>query len=194
MSLIPAGIRDVMIERQKTLSQVRRELSVLSSEILSLSKRCIFAFHRNDSEGALKERAAAQKKLEEGRAILKKHPLLSEEGSWKAAREEFAEADFLAQYLADGKIKTFSDKTGDPDVFIGGLSDFVGELVRQAVLLATQGEGDRVEKMYQDAQEVIAFLLQMDLTGNLRTKTDQAKQHLRKLEEIRYDLSMRRSI
>ena len=36
------------------------------------------------------------------------------------------------------------------------------------------------------------FLLQMDLTGHLRTKVDQAKQHVKKLEEIRYDLSLRR--
>lgn len=191
MSFLPSTLKESILIKQKTLSLARRELAALSSEILSGSKRCIFAFHRDDVGGAQAERKAAQQKIEQGRTLLKKHPLLSEEGSWHAAREEFAEADFLAQYLTEGKIKTFSDKSGDPEIFIGGLSDFVGELVRQAVLLATRGEGERVERMYQDAQEVIAFLLQMDLTGSLRTKTDQAKQHLRKLEEIRYDLSMR---
>jgi hypothetical protein len=32
----------------------------------------------------------------------------------------------------------------------------------------------------------------MNLTGSLRNKFDQGKQHLRRLEDIRYDLSIRR--
>ena len=41
------------------------------------------------------------------------------------------------------------------------------------------------------ADAVVRGLTEMDFSGYLRTKYDQAKSHLRKAEEILYDLSLR---
>ena len=189
--MLRTSLKQTIFDREQRYGAWRRSLQALSAEILAGSKRAIFAFHRQDEETAADELEGARTRLQEGWKLIEAEPLLRSEGSWRAAREEYTEAHFLAQYLEHKQIDQFEDEEQDPDIFIGGLADLVGELVRQAVLLATKRDVSTIEEMYDAAQEIVGFLLQMDLTGTQRTKTDQAKQHLRKLEEIRYDLAVR---
>lgn len=192
MPILHARIQRQTLERQRLLTQLRRELQQCSADVLSASKRSIFALHREDTAASERELKVAEQGIERGWKVVHQEVLLTQEGAWRAAREEYAEAALLAQYLAKGALSTHPDADKDPDVLIGGLSDFLGELVRLAVLAATRGDQTPVDQFYRDAVEVMDFLLQMDLTGHLRTKVDQAKQHVKKLEEIRYDLSLRR--
>ena len=180
-----------MIERMALLDTGRRELQHVASEALAASKRAIFAFHRDDAAHAAEQLAFAHTRLKAGATIIKKLPRLAQEGSWRAAQEEYAEADLLRQYLQKGTLGKVDGIADDPELYLGGLSDTTGELVRRAVLHATDGDHETVEKIFEDVRYVVEVLMEMDLTGNLRTKLDQAKQNLRKLEEIRYDLSLR---
>ncbi len=191
MPILSARIQRQTVERQAQLSKLRRELQQCSAEALSSSKRSIFALHREDAAASVTELAVAEAAIARGWKVIQEEALLAQEGSWRAAREEFTEASLLAEYLKKGSLQTHPDKDRDPDIFIGGLSDFLGELVRLAILAATRGDRAPIEQFYQDSVEIMDFLLQMDLTGHLRTKVDQAKQHVKKLEEIRYDLSLR---
>lgn len=191
MPILSARIQRQTLERQGQLAKLRRELQHCSAEVLSASKRSIFALHREDAAGSGEELRLAGEAIGRGWKVVGQEGLLAQEGAWRAAREEYAEASLLAEYLKKGSLQTHPDKDHDPDIFIGGLSDFLGELVRLAVLAATRGDRAPIEQFYQDAVELMDFLLQMDLTGHLRTKVDQAKQHVKKLEEIRYDLSLR---
>lgn len=190
--MIPSPLAEKIIKHTRTLDTARRSLQALSAEILSGSKRAIFSFHRGDEGKAKEELVHARKRLQAGWQLVKKESRIAQEGMWRAAQEEFVEADLLHQYLSQGKIQQVKDVAEDPDIFLGGLSDMTGELVRHAVLLASQGEEQMIEPIFQDVTEVVTFLLRMDLTGSLRTKVDQAKQNLRKLEEIRYDLAIRK--
>jgi len=178
-------------DHARELDRARRALQALSAEILSGSKRAIFAFHRDDKKKAAEELAVVSGKLEAGWKLVKNETRIAQEGMWRAAQEEFAEADLLSQYIHTGKINAVAGVAEDPDVFIGAVSDLTGELTRRAVLLATEGKTKAVHEIFDDVRGVVGFLLSMDLTGTLRTKVDQAKSNLRKLEEIRYDLSMR---
>jgi len=178
--------------RVQSIDKARRALQALSGDILSGSKRAIFAFHRDDLKKGKQELSTARQKLREGWKLVKKEPRIIHEGSWRAAQEEFAEADLFHQYLTKGTIGLVVDVSEDPDVFVGAVSDATGEMVRHAVFLASTGKGERVGKIYDDVSDVVSFLMHMDLTGNLRNKFDQAKQNLRKLEEIRYDLAIRK--
>lgn len=182
-----------LVSRMRALDQAKRELQTISAEALGASKRAIFAFHREDREGGRGQLEEARRGLERGWKIVKKQPRIIHEGSWRAAQEEFVEADLFAQYLESGKIGQVHGVSEDPDIFLGGLSDLTGELVRRAVSLATRRETKTIERIFEDVSVVIELLLKMDLTGSLRTKVDQAKQNLRKLEEIRYDLTLRGS-
>lgn len=169
----------------------RRVLIGSSNDALSLSKRAIFAMHRDDISGA-------EKLLDQARSIFtgiekpfKKFPSLKEEGAYRAALEEFAEAQLFLGYLQTRSIVEVDDRVSEPSIYLAGLSDATGEMVRYATRQVTLGRPEVVAEVQEVVGMVIAFLLDMDLTGYLRTKFDQAKKNLSRLEQMRYDLSIR---
>ncbi|MBT5808177.1 hypothetical protein HOI18_02770 [Candidatus Uhrbacteria bacterium] len=169
----------------------RRDLIGRSNEALSRSKRAIFALHRDDPKGAatlLKDAADRFKTIE---AKFKRFPDLQHEGAYRAALEEYAEALLFQSYLADRKLGKIDARAMEPSIYLAGLSDTTGEIVRYAMRQVTAGNTQAVEEAREVVAMVIEFLLGMDLTGYLRTKFDQSKKNYRRLEEMVYDLSLR---
>lgn len=180
-----------LIQDSLAVNAAKRELQELAGAILHASKRSIFAYHRDDQKQAQLLLQQARQSLKQGWGLVKKQSKLAHEGIWRAAQEEFAEASLLDQYLIKQTIGVIPEISEDPDIYLGGLSDLTGELTRKAVMLAADRKEKEVNKIFEDVRQIIDFLLEMDLTGSLRTKVDQAKSNLRKLEEIRYDLAIR---
>ncbi len=164
----------------------RKRLIAAAQEALNLSKRAIFSSHRNDAERKVLDQARISIKL--GQSIIKKNPQLAGEGVWRAAMEEFAEAWLFESFLK-GKITVPDECKDEPDAILGGLSDCAGEIARYAVLMATEHDAKAVDRAHAVVLEIVELLAALDLTGSLRSKFDQSKQHLRKIEDIRYDLS-----
>ncbi|MBU1033049.1 MAG: hypothetical protein ABII13_02340 [Patescibacteria group bacterium] len=175
----------------KTKIKERRQIQSHAAEILSSAKRAIFSVHRGDIKKAKLELGAATKAFKAGEKICKREKAAEFEGMWRAGLEEYCEAIFFYEYMSTGQIWNADLPTDEPDIVIGGLADFTGELVRQSVIKATEGDKKTVDHMYSATRNVVEALLNMDLTGNLRNKFDQAKRNLRRLEELRYDLSRR---
>jgi len=121
----------------------------------------------------------------------KKDPDLAYEGAYRAALEEYVEAKFFGKVLKGEKIDFISEVKVDVDSYLAGLCDLTGELVRKAVLFATEKKFKEVERMAEAVRLVMAELIKFNLTGYLRTKYDQAKQSLRRVEEVLYDVKMR---
>ena len=117
------------------------------------------------------------------------NPRLIHEGSLRSAFEEYAEAVLFTSLAATGEIQAIEGL--DEETMIGGLCDAVGEIVRLMIVRATLGQYDDVHRLKATADAVVLGLTEMDFSGYLRTKYDQAKSHLRKAEEILYDLSLR---
>ena len=61
-----------------------------------------------------------------------------------------------------------------------------------AVLKATERQLKDVEKIYTTVSDVVRHLAEADLTGQARQKFDEAKRNLKRVEEIRYELSLRK--
>ncbi len=170
--------------------KARREVQVLSNEALNRSKRSIFAFHRDDVDGAESLLQEAEALFAQCDKKLKKMPHLADEGTYKAALEEYAEAQLYAQYRKSGSFGEVK-RALDASIYLGGLCDATGEVVRFAVRRATQGDIEAVRHAYATVEAVVDFLLQLDLTGHLRNKFDQTKRNLRSLEQMLYELSLR---
>lgn len=183
-----AGLR----RRWQTYERERREIIGTSSEVLALSKQAIFSFHRNDVPAgqALLDQADAH--LATLAKRFKKTHGLSDEGSYRAALEEYAEARIFLLFLQKKKIGAIAAPAIDDDALLGGLLDFTGEAVRYAVRMATAGNEAEVIRAHQSVEAVAEEVMRMNLTGSLRQKYDQLKTNLRKFEEMRYDLSLRR--
>ncbi len=162
----------------------------LSNEALSKSKRAIFALHRADEKSSAHLLQEAVILFTKAERLMKRAQNLRYDGAYRAALEEYAEALLFTQYLKTGKMGEIDARAMDPLVYLAGLSDATGEIVRYTVLQVTKGHGDRVSQAHDVVEMIIEFMLDLDATGYLRTKFDQAKGNLKRLEDILYDLSL----
>ncbi len=171
---------------------MRHKLIQVSNSAIREAKQAIFSLHRADKKKAQTQLQAVKKifvDLQKG--LLKKHPELKLQGAYLAALEEYVEAELFYQALTAGKIGEIKGIEIGADQYLGGLADMTGELTRQAVLRATEQDYDTVEKYFQITQEIVGSMIQFDLVGQLRQKYDDTKRNLKRLEGIRYDISLR---
>jgi len=169
----------------------RRRINRGSNPILHDSKRVIFALHRNDFNKAKKSLTEIEKsliKMEKDFGFDR----LSKEGAYKAATEEFVEAKMFYLVLTNKKIDKIKNISLNLDSYIGGVCDLTGELVRKATNLASQGKMNEVSEIKKLIEEILAELVEFDITGYLRTKYDQAKNNLRKIEQVNYEIKIRK--
>jgi predicted translin family RNA/ssDNA-binding protein len=169
----------------------RRDIIKQAGDALSLSKRSIFALHRDDSETAGQLLAQAGTLLAAVREAAATNPDLADEGSYRAALEEYYEARLYEQWLATGDIKRLAGEPDEYRTYIGALSDLTGEIQRRQVRLASAGELTEVQRLKDDIESVVGYLLDMDLGGHLRQKFDQAKNNLRRAEDVLYEVTIR---
>ncbi len=186
MSLFHRIAKDLRKQRD-----VREVVFRQTREALQQSKLAIFAVHRNDDDGARKQVEQAGKQLEKLQQQLKGNARFLNDGNLLAALEEFGEAWLVVEF-ARGKKLAFPKRPAlAPEQQIGALADFTGELSRRAVLKATERKLKDVEKIYKTVSDVVRHLAEADLTGQARQKADEAKRNLKRIEEIRYELSLR---
>ena len=135
-------------KKYAALDKARRALQALCADILSTSKRAIFAIQRSDPSASAKELADAIKKIKLAKKFVASESRLAGEGMWRAALEEYAEATMYHQAMTSGKVGTIPELPEDPDLFLGGLSDLTGELTRSAVLAATDRDLKEVKPLF----------------------------------------------
>jgi translin len=187
MSIFHRITKDLKAQRN-----VREVVIRETRQALQDSKLAIFAVHRSDDAGAKKLVEQAGKQLEKLQRKLTDQSRFINDGNLLAALEEFGEAWLVVEF-ARGKKLGFPKKPKlAPEQQIGALADFTGELSRRAVLVATERKLKDVEKIYKTVSDVVRHLAEADLTGQMRQKFDEAKRNLKRIEEIRYELSLRR--
>lgn len=183
---------DHLREKHDDFVKSRRMLIKETSDILSASKQAIFAFHRDDKKDGdrlLKEAHEGLKSIDE--RFVKENPSLLLEGSLKAAQEEYMEARFFSLVLKNKTLDLVNDVEIHFESYFGGLCDLTGELVRKSINLASAGKTKEVTRLRKIIEEIIKELIKFNLVGQLRVKYDQARNNLRKIEEICYDIKIR---
>ncbi len=169
----------------------RRQIISLANIVLHDSKRAIFAIHRGDikkAETSLSEIEKILMKLEKKFGFKR----LLEEGSYKAGVEEYVEAKMYYFVIKGKKIEKIKKISINYDSYLGGICDTTGELVRRAVNEAAKGNIAEVEKMKGIINDIMAELVEFDMAGYLRTKYDQARGNLRKIEQINYEVKLKK--
>lgn len=174
-------------------SAKRHQIIKDSGDALRLSKQAIFSLHRDDLKTADKLLKDVEKIFSGIKAHIKKDASLRYQGVFKAALEEYAEAKFFYNVLSGKKIDLLKEKELDYEGYLSGICDLTGELVRKAINMATRGDFKKVEKYRNTTEEIIGELIKFNLNnGHLRSKHDDAKRNLRRLEEIMYDVRVKR--
>jgi predicted translin family RNA/ssDNA-binding protein len=168
----------------------RRQIISGSNNILFQAKKTIFALQRQDfkiAEKNISEMETAFRDLEKRFSA----PRLNREGAYKAAAEEYLEGKTLHQVIKNKNINDVANLNLDYEAYLGGVCDMIGELVRYATNQAASGKFTAVAKIKKEAEDIMGQLIDFDMTGYLRTKYDQARGHLRKLEQMAYEIKLR---
>ena len=169
----------------------RRQIISLANVVLHDSKRVIFSLHRGDNEIAAESLNAIEEVLKKLEAKFG-YSRIMEEGSYKAGVEEYVEAKTLFMVINGQKIDAIKGLKIDVEGYLGGVCDLTGELVRRAVNQAASGNWEEVPKIKKIINDIMAELVQFDMTGYLRTKYDQARGNLRKIEQVDYEVKLRK--
>jgi predicted translin family RNA/ssDNA-binding protein len=169
----------------------RRQIIRRANDVLNASKKAIFALHRDDIKGG---KASLDLLTIELKNIAKDfgQTRADEEGAYRAATEEYLEAQLLYASLSGKKLDRIAGLKLGAEGYLGGICDLTGELVRRATNEAAAGRFEAVAKIKEEVSGIMAELLDFDLTGYLRTKYDQARTNLRRLEQMAYEINLRR--
>ena len=179
--------------RHKAYAAARHQVIQLASVAQGASKRAIFALHRADAGETTRLLDEAGEALRAIQQLATTTEGIDEEGSYRAALEEYAEAALYRDFVTTGKVSALADLpvTISDDAYLGGLSDLTGELQRRQVRAATEGRMEEVQRSKEVIGEIVETLLAMDLGGYLRTKFDQSRNSLRRAEEVLYEMTLR---
>lgn len=168
----------------------RRQIISAANNILFEAKKTIFALQRQDFKAAdvkLNEMEKSLKDLESRFGFERLH----REGAYKAAVEEYLEGKTFYAVIKNKKIEATPNLHLDYEGYLGGICDLIGELVRYATNQAAAGKFSEVGKIKKSADDIMNQLIDFDMTGYLRTKYDQSRGHLRKLEQMTYEIKLR---
>lgn len=177
--------------QQTELDTSRWEVIAASAKAQHLAKQAIFAMQRDNLAEAKEKLAGAKNILVDMDQKFGQEFRLRGEGSWKASVEEFVEAKLFMDFCQDEELDEIKEFKVEFDEYIGGLSDVCGEIVRKMISLTTTNKFNEVKKANEAINDIIHELMQVNFTGYLRTKFDQAKKHLQKSESIIYDIAIR---
>ncbi len=181
------------MKKEVLIFDEQRELLIKKSrDVLKLSKQVIYAAHRADLKEAEKLASTMKKELKELNQYIEKNHKMYHQGSYKVAVQEYVEAMLFYGILKENRLFTKKELDVDTDYYLLGLADLSGEVVRRAILDATEGDYKSPLKAKELVSEIYAWLLQMDIReGELRKKFDGIKYDLRKLEDLCFQLSLK---
>ena len=168
----------------------RRQIISASNGILFEAKKTIFSLQRQEFKIAEEK----IKEMEKSLANLEKRfgaDRLKKEGAYKAAAEEYLEGKTFYLVIKKKEIIPTAGLSLEYESYLGGICDLIGEMVRYATNQAAKGKFSEVSKIKKTADDMMAQLIDFDMTGYLRTKYDQARGHLRKLEQMAYEIKIK---
>lgn len=167
---------------------IKRESIIQQSrEVINLSKRIIYALHRNDIKSASVHVGEIEKKKKGLGDCIGLDTNID-----RTALQEYSEALCYYRFIKDRKIPTKASLKIDNESYLMGLCDLSGELVRKAV-------NDVIKKNFKEAmiiknlvEEIYGEFLELNLRNSeLRRKSDQIKWNLKKLEDIVFELKVK---
>jgi len=189
--MIKTTLIDSLKKDHKARDRERSKIIGRSNPILHDSKRIIFSLHRSDFAKADEQMIKVEKEIDNLQDQFG-YKRLEEEGAYKAAMEEYLEAKLFHLWINKKEVTKIKGRKISHSSYLGALSDVAGEMVRYAINQAAKNNLTEVGRAKEDVSELISYLTEFDFTGYLRTKYDQARSHMRKIEQINYEVNLRK--
>jgi len=179
------------IRKEMADSDIKRESTIQQSrEVIQLSKKIIYALHRND----IKSASSYLKDIEKKKKTLEVQTSLDTNIN-QTALQEYAEALCYYHYIKDKKIPTRASLKIDNESYLMGLCDLTGELMRKAVNEVINKNFKKAVEIKNLVEEIYGEFLEFNLRNSeLRRKSDQIKWNLKKLEDVVFELKLKGKI
>ncbi|HLC85101.1 MAG TPA: hypothetical protein VJB12_00770 [Candidatus Nanoarchaeia archaeon] len=169
----------------KDLEELREQQIRACRDVITISKKIIYAVHRGEMDIAQKEIPTIKKALKSA------GDKSQDTGMYTVAWQEYVEALAYYHVVADNKLPTRKDLGSSTAEYLMGLCDLCGELVRRGVNSAAKGNTKETQRMKELVERIFGEFLNFDLRNNeLRKKADGIKYNLNKLEDVLYDLKI----
>jgi len=173
----------------------REKVIKKSRDVVRLSKQLIYSVHRNEIHKAEKFKEEIKTKLKEVVDLTKDYPHLYYSGSIKVAEQEYVEALTFLGYVKDDKLVGKNELNVSDENYLAGLCDLTGELVRYAINSAIKEKYEVAVKVKDFVTELYFDLSKFDFrNGELRRKYDSIKYDLKKLEDLVFQLKVKKVI
>ncbi len=172
-------------------SAMRDELSKTSRDIVKLTKKLIFALHRRDLDEAAKLERDLSRNYNGFIKLTKKKPALGLNGPWAVAVQEYVEAESYYKFIVEKKIPSRKKLDVNTELYVTGLCDLSGELVRKALDDVICGRTAEALIIKNLLSEMYGALLDFNPEGELRKKIDMVRWNLTKLEDTMFEVSIR---
>ncbi|MFT4326409.1 MAG: hypothetical protein ACMXYK_02820 [Candidatus Woesearchaeota archaeon] len=175
---------------------LREKVIVNSRVILKDAKKLIYAVHKMNASESKKCLASLDANLTKMHTLLAKNPELKNEGSFNEALEEALEAKIFYEFVFNESIPDFAslEHLGcSQDTYLCAIADFTGELVRRAVHLVIKEKYAEVEYISETIETIHKGFLNFNFrNGALRKKSDSIKYNRLKLEDMLYEIHMKK--
>lgn len=186
---------EAMRSEYEQFDKLREELIALSRLVLKSSKELIYSLHRNDFKQAKDKLKTAQDGVKKIEVLVKKEPHLVSVGAYSDALEEYVEACCYFFFLTEKRLPAPKELNVDTDIYLPGLCDLVGELVRKAINCAIKSDYQSALEIRDVVSQIYSELLLFDFRNSpVRRKFDGIKYGLEKLEDLVFQLKVRDKI
>lgn len=183
-------IRDSLRAKLDAKNRAREQGLPLCRQTIRHSGNAIRAIHRGDKNDAEQLMEEAGNCLVSAGSALADHPDIKFAGFFHDAAKEYAEARLTHALVFNLPLPTQEEVGVEPQAYLNGMGEAVGEMRRHLLDLMRHGELERSDELLEAMDEIYYLLISMDypdaMTGGLRRTTDVARSII---ERTRGDLS-----
>ena len=182
-----------MRKQLEAYDKSREELIKSSRDILKLSKGAIYSLHRTEHDTALQQLNQAKTVIRRLKELLAQESRLAGVGAYNEALEEYVEASCYYHFLTQRTLPTPQQLGVTADVYLPGVCDTVGELVRKAINSAIKKDYKTALEIREFVTEIYEELMLFDFPNSpVRRKFDAIKYGLEKLEDLALQLQLKK--
>lgn len=169
------------------------EIQKISNEIRALSKKAIALLRRDNTEESKKIIGEIENFFRLVNKTIKRNKGLANQSFYKEAVEEYIEAITFYNFLAKPNKEVPKFVEAKPEEIIAGICDFTGELLRRAITIASVENFKQIGEYKKIIENIAEQLTKIGFRGKLRQKYDEVERNLSKIEDIIYDIKLKKS-
>lgn len=176
MLAFPMGVYEKLMEKFTQQLSVKEHVKLVAGKIIEECGMAISLLHRGNIEEARRLLTNVKRRVKRLTRICLENPTVFRLSIVRDAKMEYVEAAAFYHYLVEGKIPNHEFFGVEPEEYVLGLADLVGELRRRCLDLIRMGKLESASQTFEQMVETHQFVWRFEypkkLVRGLRHKID----------------------